>query len=234
MSSRRPVEDYENGLDDAAAAGALGGVTIGVPGRYYYDGVDSEVAELLAASRAVLEKRGAKIVDVPVGDHGLINDLAGAVVMAEGAAVHLPWLRQRPQDYSPQVRARLLAGVGLPATLYLEALQARSRVLDEMLRETFAKCDMLHIPVLKQSVPTAAETDVGGSPSMAAVLAQIVADTRPINFLGLPGLSVPIGFTRNGLPQAMQLVGRPFQERLLFRVGAAYEAVAGQRERPPL
>jgi aspartyl-tRNA(Asn)/glutamyl-tRNA(Gln) amidotransferase subunit A len=67
------------------------------------------------------------------------------------------------------------------------------------------------------------------------VLAQIVADTRPINYLGLPGLSVPIGFTRNGLPQAMQLVGRPFREHLLFRVGATYEAAADRRgERPPL
>jgi aspartyl-tRNA(Asn)/glutamyl-tRNA(Gln) amidotransferase subunit A len=98
MSSRQPVEDYERGLEDAAGFGALAGVTIGVPDRYYYDGVDPEVAELLAASRALLEKRGARIVDVPVGDHGMINDLAGAVVMAEGAALHLPWLRERPQD----------------------------------------------------------------------------------------------------------------------------------------
>ena len=162
MSSRQPVEDYERGLEDAAGSGALAGVTIGVPDRYYYDGIDPEVAELLAASRALLEKRGAQIVDVPVGDHGMINDLANAVVMAGGADLHLPWLRERPQDYSPQVRARLLAGVGLPATLYLQALQARSRLLDEVLRETFAKCDVLHIPVLKRPVPTAAETDVGG------------------------------------------------------------------------
>ena len=174
-------------------------------------------------------------MDVPIGDHGAINDLAGAVVMVEGAALHLPWLRERPQDYSPQVRARLLAGAGVPATLYLQALQARSRLLDEILSETFTKCDVLHIPVLKQPVPTGAETDVRGSLAMGAVLAQIVAATRPINYLGLPGLSVPIGFTRNGLPQAMQLVGRPFHEHLLFRVGAAYEAGAGRRsERPPL
>jgi len=127
MSSRQPVEDYERGLEDAAGSAALAGVTIGVPDRYYYDGIDPEVAELLAASRALLEKRGGRIVDVPVGDHGMINDLAGAVVMAEGAALHLPWLRERPQDYSPQVRARLLAGVGLPATLYLQARSKRAR-----------------------------------------------------------------------------------------------------------
>lgn len=235
MSSRHPAQDYERGLDDAASPGALAGVTIGVPDRYYYEGIDHEVAALLAASRAVLERRGAKIADVPIGDHGAIGDLAGAILTAEAAALHLPWLRDRPQDYSDQVRARLLVGLGVPATLYVQALQARARLLDELLRETFAKCDVLHVPVLRRPVPTAAETDVGGSAAMPEVLGQIVATTRPLNYLGLPGLAVPIGFTRNGMPQAMQLIARPFREPLLFRVGAAYEAgSSGRAERPPL
>jgi aspartyl-tRNA(Asn)/glutamyl-tRNA(Gln) amidotransferase subunit A len=120
-------------------------------------------------------------------------------------------LRERPQDYAKQSRARLLVGLGVPATLYGEALRARARLLEELLRDAFSKCDVLHVPVLKRPVPTAAETDVGGGAAMQHVLGQIVANTRPFNFLGLPGLSVPIGLTRNGLPQAMQLVGRPFR-----------------------
>ena len=227
-SSSRPVPDYERGLNEAATPGSLAGVVIGVPDRYYYDGIDRGVAELLAASRAVLEKQGAKIVDVPVGDHGAINDLSNAILWPEAAALHLPWLRDRPRDYSEQIRARLLVGLGVPATLYLEAVRARAGLLGHFLRETFSKCDVLHVPVLRQPVPTAKETDIGGSAAMAQVLGQIVANTRPFNFLGLPGLAVPIGFTRNGLPQAMQLVGRPFDEPLLFRVGVAYEAGSGR------
>jgi aspartyl-tRNA(Asn)/glutamyl-tRNA(Gln) amidotransferase subunit A len=235
MSSRRPAPDYERGLNDAARPGSLTGVTLGLPDRYYYDGIVHEVAELLAASRTVLEQRGAKIIDVPVGDHGAINDLSNAILWPEAAGLHLKWLRDRPQDYAEQTRARLLAGLGVPATLYTEALRGRARLLAELLRETFSKCDVLHVPVLKRPVPTAAETDVGGSAAMAAVLGQIVANTRPFNYLGLPGLAVPIGFTANGLPQAMQLIARPFREDLLFRVGAAYEAGSGQRaEWPPL
>jgi aspartyl-tRNA(Asn)/glutamyl-tRNA(Gln) amidotransferase subunit A len=233
-ASHQAVPDYEHSLEDAGSPGSLAGVTIGVPDRYYFDDIDAEVADLLAASRAVLESRGAKVVDVPIGDHGGFSDLAAAVLTAEGATLHLPWLRDQPQDYSPQVRARLLVGLAVPATLYLQALQARGRLLDELLRETFSKCDVLHVPVLKRPVPTAAETDVGASPAMAKVLADIVAATRPLNYLGLPGLVVPIGFTRNGLPQGMQLIARPFREQLLFRVGAAYEAVAGRMERPRL
>jgi aspartyl-tRNA(Asn)/glutamyl-tRNA(Gln) amidotransferase subunit A len=226
-SSSRPVPDYERGLDDAAGPGALAGLRIGVPQRYYYDGIDHEVAELLAASRVVLERQGAKLVDVPIGDHGAINDLSNAVLWPEAAALHLHWLRSRPQDYAAQTRARLLVGLGIPSTLYLEAVRARAPLLRELLRETFSRCDVLHVPVLKQPVPTGAETDVGGSPAMAHVLGQIVANTRPFNYFGLPGLAVPIGVTSSGLPQAMQLVGRPFDEPLLFRIGAAYEAARG-------
>lgn len=106
---------------------------------------------------------------------------------------------------------------------------------EQLLQQTFAKCDVLHVPVLSIGVPSAAETDVGGSAAMGEVLGRIVANTRPLNYLGLPSLAVPIGFTRHGLPQAMQLVARPFREDLLFRVGAAYEAAADRpRERPPL
>jgi aspartyl-tRNA(Asn)/glutamyl-tRNA(Gln) amidotransferase subunit A len=233
MSSRHPVPDYERGLDDAANPGSLAGVRVGVPDRYYDEGLDQEVAELLAASRAVLEAQGAKIVDVPIGDHSAPNDLASVILAAEAATLHLPWLRDRPKDYSDQTRARLLAGLGMPATLYAQVLQARARLLEQLLRETFVRCDLLHIPVLSRPVPTAAETDVGGSAAMPEVLGRIVANTRPINYLGLPSLAVPIGFTRNGLPQAMQLVGRPFREHLLFRIGAAYEAGSGGPAKRP-
>jgi aspartyl-tRNA(Asn)/glutamyl-tRNA(Gln) amidotransferase subunit A len=233
MSSRRSVPDYERGLDDATQPRSLVGVTVGVPNRYYYDGVDQETADALAASRAMLESRGAKIIDVPIGDHAAVNDVAGAILSPEAAALHLPWLRGRPQDYAEQTRARLLVGLGIPATLYLQAMQTRSRLLEELLRDTFEKCDVLHIPVLKRQVPTAAETDVGSSATMAQVLAGIVACTRPLNFFGLPALAVPIGVAGNGLPLAMQLAGRPFAEALLFRVGAAYEAGAGRMAAPP-
>jgi aspartyl-tRNA(Asn)/glutamyl-tRNA(Gln) amidotransferase subunit A len=233
-TSPRSVPDYERVVDESGQGGALAGLRIGVPDRYYFDGIDLEVAEMIAQSRQVLEQRGVKIVDVPVGDHGAINDLSNAVLWPEAAGLHLPWLRERPQDYVKQGRARLLVGLGVSATLYAEALRARGKLLDELLRDTFSQCDVLHVPVLKRSVPSAAEVDVGGGTAMQQTLGQIVANTRPFNFFGLPGLSVPIGLTRNGLPQAMQLVGRPFREDLLFQVGAAYEAAAGPFARPQL
>jgi len=234
-SKRKPADEYEGAMAHAGEEGSLAGVIVGVPSRHYYEAIDDEVAALLAASRRVLERQGAKIVDVPIGDHGAINDLSNAVLWPEAVSLHLPWLRERPQDYAAQTRARLLVGLGVSAPLYMSAARARTALLQEFLRDTFSRCDMLHVPVLKRPVPTAAETDVGGSPTMARTLAQIVANTRPLNYLGLPALSVPIGLTRSGLPQAMQLVGRPFAEALLFRVGAAYEAKSDRGAlRPPI
>ena len=166
---------------------------IGVPDRYYFDGVDQEVAELLAASRMVLEKRGAKIIDVPIGDHGAINDFSNAILWPEAAGLHLEWLRERPQDYAPQTRARLLVGLGVPATLYVEAVRGRARLLEELLRETFSKCDVLHIPVLKRSVPTAAETDVGG---LSRDGASAWSDCRQYPPVQRPWVARPIGADR--------------------------------------
>jgi hypothetical protein len=86
----------------------------------------------------------------------------------------------------------LLVGLGVPATLYGEALRARAGLLKELLRDAFSQCDVLHVPVLRRPVPTAAETDVGGGAAMQQVLGQIVANTRPFNFLGLPGLCATV------------------------------------------
>jgi aspartyl-tRNA(Asn)/glutamyl-tRNA(Gln) amidotransferase subunit A len=233
-SSAAPVLDYERALARADEPQALGGVRFGIPSRYYFDGVDPEVAALIDTSRRILEAKGAKFVEVAVGDHASVNDLSNAVLLPEVAAIHRPWLRERPGDYSPQVRARMLVGFGVPATLYVEALRARAQLLDELLHGAYADCDVLFTPVMKRAVPTAAESDVGGGARMQQVLGQIAANTRPINYFGLPAISVPIGLTQNGLPQGMQLIGRPFREDLLLRIGAAYEAAAGPFPLPNL
>lgn len=233
-TSALPVPDYELALDEASEPRALAGLRIGIPSRYYFDGIDPEVAALIDASRRVLEDKGAKFVDVPVSDHNAVNDLSNAVLLPEVAAIHQPWLRERAADYSAQVRARILVGFGVPATIYVEALRARAELLDELLRGAFTACDVLFAPVMRRPVPTAAETDVGGGAAMQQVLGQISANTRPINYFGLPAISIPLGSTQNGLPQGMQLIGRPFREDLLLRIGAAYEAAAGPFPLPKL
>jgi aspartyl-tRNA(Asn)/glutamyl-tRNA(Gln) amidotransferase subunit A len=221
-SSRVPVPDYEEGLDLGVK-----GLRIGTPTNYFYDGADGEVRALLRASLDQLASLGAEIVELAVPDHEQLSNLAGIVVTAEAATLHGAWLRERPQDINPQMRARIEPGLAVPATHYLRALHVRDRMLARFNEDVFSRCDILHAPSLNVPVPTIAETDVGDGPEMGRVIGSLTHCTRTINYLGVPSVSVPAGFTPNGLPAGFQLIGRPFAEARLLCVAAAYEAAAG-------
>ena len=86
-----------------------------------------------------------------------------------------------------------------------------------------AGTDAVIAPVAPMPAATIAESDVGNSLDAEAVIQRITKFTRPINYLGLPSLSIPAGFTKNGLPVGMQLIGRSFDEAMLVRIGAAFQ-----------
>jgi len=168
---------------------------------------------------------------VPTPEH--MTELSRVLVYSEAAAIHGPWLREHAQDYSPQVRMRAATGLAIPAAAYQQAQQLRPGILRRFVEAVFAKCDVLHLPTLGIPVPTLAETDVGGSAAMWEKIAVLVRCTAPFNYLGLPALSVPCGFTDNGLPTSFQLVGRPFAEATLLRVANTYEGVTDWVRRAP-
>ena len=228
-SSQQPVADYE-----AATLNAdIKGLKIGLPRNYYYDHINAEVQQLLQASLKIYADLGAEIVDVTVPDHEHLADLANIIQGAEAATLHDCWLRERPDDYGPQVRARIEYGLAYPATHYLRALHIRPKIIQRFVEQVFSQCDVLHTPVFDRPVPTIAETDLAANPGFAALLANLTWCTRPINYLSVPGLSMPAGFTANGLPVAFQLVGPPFAEALLYKTGAAYEAATDWTQRVP-
>ncbi len=199
------------------------GRSIVVAEGWFRQGMDAEVAAGLDAAAEIYRKLGAKVarVDVPSLDH--VNAMAMAITGVESASYHAQWLRERPQDYGDQVRQRIQQGLMYPAVRYLEALRLRRRVLAGFLTDVLGKADALLAPVLSFPVPTIAETDVGGDHRAFEVVARVARNTRPINYLGLPAISAPCGFTRNKLPLGMQLVGRPFAETRLIRLARAYE-----------
>jgi aspartyl-tRNA(Asn)/glutamyl-tRNA(Gln) amidotransferase subunit A len=199
------------------------GLRIGVPRNYFYDFVTDDVRAAMQQSLAALRAEGATIVELDVPDIAPMAELSRAIVYSEATGLHAHWLRDRPQLYSPQVRVRASTGLGIPASVYVEALLLRMPLLRRFVAEVFARCDVLHTPTLPIATPTMAETDVGGGEALWRTLSRLVYCTAPFNFLGLPALSVPGALAANGMPTGVQLVGRPFSESLLLRVAAAHE-----------
>jgi aspartyl-tRNA(Asn)/glutamyl-tRNA(Gln) amidotransferase subunit A len=209
--------------DYMTALGApLTGMTIGVPKAFYVDDLDPEVARVLDETVAVLTREGARIVAVDLPDQRQLTAACQLVLAVEAAAFHKAWMIERPQDYSPQVLMRLQNGLAIPAISYLEAMRWRGPALAAYLAAT-AGVDAVIAPVAPVPAPTIADSDVGNKPGAEAVIQNLTRFTRPINYLGLPSLAIPAGFARNGLPIGLQLVGRPFDEALILRIGAGFQ-----------
>ncbi len=227
-TSSRPVPDYE-----AALGQPIKGLRIGVPANYYYEVTTPEIKELQDASIAIFRDLGAEIIEVEVPDMHVPTHMSNIVFPAEAATIHGTWLRQRPEDYQDQVRSRYEIGLYIPATKYLSALEARVNLLRAFSDMVFSKVDVLHTPGLSMAVPSLADTDVAAGQGMPEMVARLSWTTRSNNYLGIPALAVPCGFTADGLPAGFQLMGRPFSEAQLFQLGHAYQGATEWHERVP-
>jgi aspartyl-tRNA(Asn)/glutamyl-tRNA(Gln) amidotransferase subunit A len=226
-ATAEPVPDYM-----AATRESITGLTIGVPSAFYVDDLDPEVARILDETMAVLKREGADIVQVELPDQRQLTAACQLVLAVEASAFHKRWLIERPQDYGPQVLMRLQNGLAIPGVSYLEAMRWRGPALAAFLAAA-AGVDAVIAPVAPVAAPTLAESDVGNSPDAESVIQRLTRFTRPINYLGLPSLAIPSGFTKNGLPVGMQLIGRSFDEAMLLRIGAAFQRATDFHERVP-
>jgi aspartyl-tRNA(Asn)/glutamyl-tRNA(Gln) amidotransferase subunit A len=96
-----------------------------------------------------------------------------------------------------------------------------------------AGVDAVIAPASPVPAPTIAESDVGGGPNASALLQRLTLFTRPVNYLGLPSLVVPSGFTKSGLPVGMQLIGRAFDEATLLTIGAGFQRATDHHDQVP-
>jgi aspartyl-tRNA(Asn)/glutamyl-tRNA(Gln) amidotransferase subunit A len=216
----------------AATRGSLKGLRIGVPAAFYVDDLDADTARILDETVAMLKREGAQFVQVELPDQRQLTAACQFVLGVEATAFHKRWMIERPQDYGPQVLMRLQNGLAMPAVSYLEAMRWRGPALAAHLAAT-AGVDAVLAPVAPAAAPTIAESDVGNSPDAEAMIQRLTRFTRPVNYLGLPSLSIPTGFTSGGLPVGMQLIGRPFDEATLLRAGAAFQRATDFHARCP-
>ncbi len=226
-ASAEPVPDY-----DAEIHEPVRGLTVGIPTAFYVEGLDPEVARILDDTVAVLKREGVAIVDVALPQQGQLTAACQLVLAVEAAAFHKRWMMERPQDYGPQVLMRLQNGLAVPGVSYLEVMRWRGPALAAHL-VAVAGVDAVLAPVAPVAAATILESDVGNSPDAEALIQRLTRFTRPINYLGLPSLAIPCGFTSKGLPVGMQLIGRPFAEAMLLRIGAAFQRSTDFHKRCP-
>jgi aspartyl-tRNA(Asn)/glutamyl-tRNA(Gln) amidotransferase subunit A len=213
-SMDQPVPDYEAGLGQAVR-----GVRMGVPDVSALGGVEPGVQAMLDAALVVLRDCGVQPQAVPVEDMTPLFRCAETIIKSEAASIHGPWLRERPQDYTPLFRSRTEAGLLIPATQYIDALRWRTHLSRSFMDTTMQGIDVLILPCMPYALPTIADADVERSgEAVRALIGRITMYTRPFNLLGLPVIQIPAGFCPAGLPWGFQLVGHPFQEALLLRL----------------
>lgn len=230
-SRSRPVPDYVGALDLSVA-----GLRAGVPENHFFEGLDAEVETAVKAALDVVGGLGVRLEAVRVPDPPAMTRACNdPIVRAECATAHHRLLRERPEELQPVVRARAEAGLTVSAVEYLQALDLRARLAREFIASAFAAVDVLLTPTIPEPAPAYAAVKAGSVEDVIGRMARFTRLTRVFNTVGLPALSVPCGFTADGRPAALQIVGRPFDEATVLRLGHAYEqATAWQRRRPPL
>jgi len=217
-SSRRSVPYYERMLETPIA-----GLRVGVAENYYFDGITDEMTSAVHAAGRAIEGLGAVVTPVRLPDPQPLVDVSNVISRSESATIHSRVLRDRPHELQAAVRARLETGFHISAHDYLQALRLRGRLTRAFVREVFDEVDVLVLPVIPEPAPALAAVKAGTADEIVARMGRFSRLTRPFNGLGLPALALPCGAAPDGRPLALQIVGRPFDEATVLRLGHAYQ-----------
>ena len=228
-SANRPDEDFTRLLGQD-----ISGLRIGIPQEYFYDMIDDEVSVAVQHAARKLEELGAHVEECSIPALNDSISISGTILLTEAAEIHLNNLRERADDLGADVRGRLEEGAMTPAVTYIAAQRARTE-FNRAIAESMQTYDILLAPTTALGAPKLGDrmVEVGGV--QEAKLAIMPRLTRPHNICGIPTVSVPCGFTSEGLPIGMQLAARPFEDALALQAAYAYEqATDWHTRRPPI
>jgi aspartyl-tRNA(Asn)/glutamyl-tRNA(Gln) amidotransferase subunit A len=247
----RPVEDYTRLLREPAAARPLEGLRIGLPREYATGGVDGQVTAALEAALGEFRALGATTVDVDLPNVGLAVPVYYILAPAEASSnlsrfdgvryghraaeygdLLEMYKRTRAEGFGAEVKRRILVGTyvlshGYYDAYYLKAQQVRHLIADDF-RRAYAKCDVIMGPTSPSpAFPIGAKTD----DPVQMYLSDIF--TIAANLVGAPALSIPCGFTGDGLPVGLQLQGDYFSEARLLDIAHRYQQATDWHRRVP-
>jgi aspartyl-tRNA(Asn)/glutamyl-tRNA(Gln) amidotransferase subunit A len=213
--------DFIGGL-----GGDLKGLRVGVV-RHFFEKdapADAVVADAVEDALGLFVRAGATVRDVALAPLETYYDLCALIMGPEAYAIHEQGLTRTPELYGAVARKRIGAGAFVSGADYVNALRLRARLVAE------AAHVMRDVDVLVMPTRHTPPEPLGQFDTMLGHKFY----TRPFNVLGLPALSVCSGFTGNGLPLSMQIVGRPFEDALVLKVGSHFEKTTGFRDVRPM
>ena len=211
-----PVTNYLAGLDHGVA-----GLRIGIP-RAFFKGSPVAMPDVLAGidrTADQLRAAGATVEDVSLPDYALFAAAGRVIMMAEAYAIHAADMRARLLDYATITANRFVLGAAITAADYINAMRAR-RELTNAVNAALSRYDVL---LCASGLGTAPRFDA----PVDAMSSASPMQTIPFNVTGHPAMSVPVGIASDGLPIGVQIVGRPFDEAMVFRVSRAVEVLSG-------
>jgi aspartyl-tRNA(Asn)/glutamyl-tRNA(Gln) amidotransferase subunit A len=216
----RPVPTWVAAVKRSPAS-----LRVGVPREYFFTGLHTDVQTAVDQGIQIVSKltAGVQEVAVPVSP-----EMHLAVMLAEGYAFHAARVRETPQLFQPPVLGRLRGGEAVDTATYI----TRRRELDQMRRTAaglFGHVDLLvtpTVPLLPIPIAEAQDDETG--------TALYARNARPFNASGLPAVSVPCGFAKNGLPIGLQIVGPPWGEEAVLRLAYAFEQTTVVGKRRPI
>jgi aspartyl-tRNA(Asn)/glutamyl-tRNA(Gln) amidotransferase subunit A len=198
---------------------------LGIPKEFFFERLDPEVQSLVDAAAQKLESLGARIEEIWFPRLLTSIDQATNVVIGEASHYHESqgYYPERAAEYGGDVRGHLEWGHRLLAVDYLNAIEKRRKIQEEF-TALFERVDVVLAPTSPIPAPRIGESAIRiAGERETAVRAELLRLTRPANLTGLPAISIPCGFTREGLPVGLQLIGSRWGEAQLLSIALAYE-----------
>jgi len=220
-----PVPNYLAGLERP-----IRGLRIGVDPDYNAKGVDAAMRRTVTDAEAVLRGLGAEVRRVRFPDPSQVTREWVSHCAIECATAHAATYPKRQDDYGPALAALIEHGRSLSAMDYQRLLETR-RAFSGRVAALFQDIDLLLIPAMWHAAPTNDEiAALRRDPDGRQLLLRFSA---PFDYSGSPALTLPSGFTAAGMPIAVQLVGRHFEEDVVLRAGHAFQRQTDWHRRHP-
>ena len=211
-----PVPDYRHAL-----GGDIKSLRVGVVSELLHsEQVEPEVEKAVAAAAALLVELGAAVEEVSIPLTAHANAITSAFLAVEPASNHNEWIRERLQDYGHDNRIGLLTGSILPAQAYYKAQKLRS-MLRQQVHAALETYDVLLAPTSGRVALKLQEDPAVTSKETTSRLSFMRTNT--FNLASSPAISVPCGFSTQGLPIGLQIGGRPGGEEVVLKMAHAYE-----------